>query len=449
VNDNQEWFQEIADFAPVGIAVLDAVGSARYVNRRLAEITHSSPEGLLGLDLKSLLMPENGMPDPGEAMGEGHRYRCRIDVAGTPCVVDVVLRWMTDDDNRQTGAVAIIDDITDQATAEHHPANLARMADGIAHEFDTTLTSMLTTHDDIEHDLAPTSFDVNDLIRATVPPVVDQEPMITLSLRLAEPPTPVHMDPTQLAEALRFLTINAIEAMPRGGAITIVTSRARKRPAALPDGEFIHISVVDNGRGMAAESLEHAIEPFFTTKVGEPWVGLGLATTYGIVNRAGGRMSLASEPGAGTTVHLYVPSREPVPPNSPHEAAGDARGTLLVVDDNPDLRLLATRQLTQAGFEVLTASGGFEAMAILRDRTFDCLVTDIAMPDMGGIDLAESVNAVDPDMPVVFVSGFINISPGTNGPLPKNAHSLTKPYTAEALTSAIRRAIRARASRAN
>ena len=472
MNDNEELFQEIADFAPVGIAVIDEVGSARYVNHRLAEITHRSQEGLLGLDLKSFLVPDDRMPalNPDEAIREDHHYRCHIDVeAGSPCIVEVVLRWMTDGNNRQTGAVAIIDDVTDQVMAERreragdrHQAteacqqvaerltSLARMAAGIAHEFDNTLTSMLTTHGHGGDVPAPTSFDVNDLIRATVPPIVDQEAAITLSLRLAEPATPVHMDPAQLAEALRFLTINAIEAMPRGGEITIVVSRVTKRPAALPDGEFVHISVVDNGRGMAAESLEHAIEPFFTTKVGAPWVGLGLATTYGIVNRAGGRMSIASAPDAGTTVHVYVPSGasggQDLPPGA--EGTGDSRGTLLIVDDNHDLRILATRLLTKAGFEVLTATGGVEAMAILQDRTFDCLVTDIAMPDMGGIDLAESVSAVQPDMPVVFVSGFVNMARGPGGPLPDNAHSLNKPYTAETLASAVRRAIRGRSLRA-
>jgi DNA-binding NtrC family response regulator len=97
---------------------------------------------------------------------------------------------------------------------------------------------------------------------------------------------------------------------------------------------------------------------------------------------------------------------------------------------------------------VLTASSGVEALAILRDRTFDCLVTDIAMPEMGGIDLAENVRVVHPDLPVVFVSGFVNIPRGPNGPLPDDAHSLTKPYTAEALTAAVRRAIRTRSLRA-
>jgi signal transduction histidine kinase/CheY-like chemotaxis protein len=432
VNDNEEWFQEIADFAPVGIAVIDAAGSVRYVNRRLAQITHRSQEALLGLDLNSFLAPED----------EGDQYRCHLD-AGSPCIVEVALRWINDD--RRTGAVAIVDDVTER------PTSLARMAAGIAHECAGTLTRMLTTHGAIEHGPAPASFDVNDLIRATVPPIVEQETAVTLSLRLSEPPTPVHMDPAHLAEALRFLTGNAIEAMPpRGGKITIVASRAGNRPAALPDGEFVHISVVDNGCGMAAESLEHATEPFFTTKAGAPWVGLGLATTHGIVNRAGGRMSIASAPGVGTTVHMYVPSRASVRQGSPpgDEGACDSRGTLLVVDDSQDLRILAARLLTNAGFEVLTAASGVEAMAILQDRTFDCLVTDIAMPEMGGIDLAESVSAVEPDMPVVFVSGFVNIPAGPGGPLPDNAHSIAKPYTPEALTAAVRRAMRARSLRA-
>jgi two-component system cell cycle response regulator CpdR len=100
--------------------------------------------------------------------------------------------------------------------------------------------------------------------------------------------------------------------------------------------------------------------------------------------------------------------------------------------------------LTKAGFDVLTATDGVEALSVLADRTVDCLVTDIAMPGMGGLDLAERASVVDPAMPIVFVSGFVNVRWGPGGPLPDNAHMLTKPYTAEALISTVRRAIRAR-----
>jgi CheY-like chemotaxis protein len=194
---------------------------------------------------------------------------------------------------------------------------------------------------------------------------------------------------------------------------------------------------------MAAGSLEHAVEPVFTTKVGTPWAGLGLAATHGIVSRAGGRMNIVSAPGAGTTVHIYLPEHASAQRTS-SPGHGDISGVLLIVDDNENLRVLATRLLTKAGFDVLVATGGVEALSVLRNRTVDCLVTDIAMPDMGGIDLADKAGAVDPEMPIVFVSGFVSVLPGPRGPLPVGAHSLTKPYSAEALTSAVRRAIRAR-----
>jgi PAS domain S-box-containing protein len=497
VNDSRRLFQEMADFAPVGIAVIDPAGSARYANRRLAEMTHRSQEDLLGVDLKSVLIPEDRAPtpEPDRNRRAGRYYRCHTDVeAGARRTVEVVLRWVTDDDHRPTGAVAVIDDSTDgvtdgvttgdreRAADRHHAprtrqqvterlARLARMAAGIAHEFDDTLTGMLTTpgdagsghavthrttgpasrpppagHDDLP---VPTDFDVNDLIRTTVAPTVEREPAVTLSLRLAEPSATVHMDPAQLAEALRLLTTNAVEAVSSGGTITIVASRARSRPTAPREGEFVHVAVVDNGHGMAAESLEHAIEPFFTTKVGPPWVGLGLATTYGVVNQAGGRMSIASTPGAGTTVHVYVPSAERVRQDPPPGADTDhSRGTVLVVDDNQDLRSLATRVLTSTGFEVLTATGGADAMTLLRNRPFDCLVTDITMPDMGGVELAATANAVDAHLPVVYVSGFVNMPWGAGGPLPADAHSLTKPYSSQTLVSAVRRAIRSRSSAA-
>lgn len=151
-------------------------------------------------------------------------------------------------------------------------------------------------------------------------------------------------------------------------------------------------------------------------------------------------------PGAGTIVHVYVPKHASARQTSPagDEGIGDSGGVLLIVDDNEDLRILATRLLTKAGFEILTATGGVEALSILQDRPVDCLVTDITMPGMGGLDLAERANVVAPEMPVVFVSGFVSVPWGPGGPLPGNAHSLTRPYTAEALISTVRRAIRAR-----
>lgn len=406
--DNEEWFQTIAEFAPVAIAVIDAAGSARYVNRRLAEIARRPRESLLGPGPTSFLAADGPLlarlRDPEEA---------------------VALHWMTDTAKRPIGAVAVIDDIADRFDS------LARTAAGIAHEFEDTLTDLLTSNpapSAVVPGPAPAGFDVNSLIRSTVPPIVAQAPSATLSLLLAEPPATVRMDPAQLAEALRFLTANAIEAMPDGGEITVVASGTANRRG----GEFCQVSVMDNGVGMTAESLEHAVEPFCTTKVGTPWAGLGLTASNGIVRRAGGRMTVTSAPGAGTTVHLHVPA---------HAAA--ERALLLIVDDDEALRAIAGRSLTRAGFEVLTATSGIEALSVIRGRTFDCLVTDIAMPDMGGIDLAEQARGVDPEMPIVFVSGFVSVAP-VGGPLPDHTHTLTKPYTAEALTSAVRRAIRRR-----
>jgi two-component system, cell cycle sensor histidine kinase and response regulator CckA len=163
----------------------------------------------------------------------------------------------------------------------------------------------------------------------------------------------------------------------------------------------------------------------------------------GLLSQAGGRITHVDTE-TETIVHIHVPEQASAQRTSSpaDEGTSDSRGTLLIVDDNESARILATRMLTKAGFEVLTATDGVEALAVLRGRSVDCLMTDIAMPGMGGLDLAERARSVDPGMPVVFVSGFVSVPRGPGGPLPDNAHSVTKPYTAEALVSAVHRAIR-------
>lgn len=477
--DNDEWFQKTAEFAPVAIAVMDATGSTRYVNGRLAQLTHRPKESLLGPGLTSFLISDEplltSIRDLDKTPDEGHRYRCHVDVGtDSPRTVGVALHWLATTDHRPIGAVATIEDITERVAAEHDDPtvgdrdattsrpvaerfdSLARTAAGIAHEFRDTLIGLLMSVPDscatVAVDApaidpgdmpAPISCDVNSLIRTTVPPLVDQTPSVTLSLLLSEPPTPVCMDPAQLTEALRFLTVNAIEAMPRGGTITVVASGTAQRFGARPDCEFFQLSVMDTRTGITAGSFENPVTPCSATTAGTPWTGLGLAASYDIAERAGGWMAMTSTPDAGATVHMYIPKHVPARRAAPTDNDG-IRGSgelLLVVDDDEALRTIARRLLTKAGFEVLTATGGAEALSVMQGRLFDCLVTDIAMPDIGGIDLAEKVGAVEAEMPIVFVSGFVSVSPvGT--PLPDNTYSLAKPYTAEALISTICRAIR-------
>jgi hypothetical protein len=256
---------------------------------------------------------------------------------------------------------------------------------------------------------------------------------------------PVLIDPGQLGQILVNLAVNSRDAMPDGGSLTIQTDRAwfsEDQPLShglLPAGPYVRMRVNDSGVGMERDVAEHAFDPFFTTRPVGEGTGLGLATVYGIVSQAGGQVELYSEPGAGTTVTVLLPATEaPLSetagtPSAPRPAGG---GVVLVVEDEPALREVIARNLGDAGYTVLRAGGGEQALAIAADaaQPIDLLLTDVVMPGMLGPQLADELLRTRPAVKVVFMSGFAHPFVARNteslqGPL------LQKPFTeAEMLT---------------
>jgi signal transduction histidine kinase len=267
-------------------------------------------------------------------------------------------------------------------------------------------------------------------------------------------------DPNQVENAILNLAINARDAMPDGGTLTIETANVRldRNPTAGPDdiapGDFVRLSVTDTGSGIAPEVRERAFEPFFTTKEAKSGTGLGLSMVYGFARQSGGHVTLDSEMGRGTSVNLFLPQvsagAEAAEINQieESEAAPDtaaefarARGeTVLIVEDNRPVRRITIKRLTDLGYFVLEAEDGATALEFLETgRRIDLLFTDVLMPGgMGGGELAREARRLHPGIKILFTSGYPSAAAVRKGLLDEGAKLLTKPYTKAELVHGIR-----------
>ena len=256
---------------------------------------------------------------------------------------------------------------------------------------------------------------------------------------------PVRLDPSQLTQVLLNLAVNARDAMPDGGTLTISTSRVR-----VGEDNRAQLRVWDEDEGMHPEVLERALEPFFTTKAREKGSGLGLAVCFGIVQRSGGTMSIESAPGQGTIVTISLPldqsprvDRPVVPVKGRSEGVGR---TALVVDDIPEVRSVIARMLRDLGFEVVEAGSGREALSKLAEIEGDLvLVSDVAMKGMSGADLALEAWKDHPELPVVFMSGYTGDRLDERTTRRRGVRFLSKPFTPDELAIKIAEAISERA----
>jgi PAS domain S-box-containing protein len=264
-------------------------------------------------------------------------------------------------------------------------------------------------------------------------------------------------DPGQIEQALMNLVVNARDAMPAGGKLTIETSMrvfdeayAREHADVKP-GEYVRIAVSDTGVGMDREVLSHIFEPFFTTKEQGKGTGLGLSTVYGIVKQSDGHITCYSEPGKGTTFTIYFPrtaeGRAAVSPSLPGTAPQRGTETILLVEDEEAVRGFARTVLERNGYRVLEAAGGIDALAALAAREYevDLLVTDVVMPRMSGKELARSLAQISPSVKVLYVSGYTGNAVVHGSILDPGADFLQKPFSSRELLAKVRELLDARA----
>jgi signal transduction histidine kinase/ActR/RegA family two-component response regulator len=272
---------------------------------------------------------------------------------------------------------------------------------------------------------------------------------IRISYRLEPVLWPALVDPTQIELVILNLAINARDAMPGGGELTITTENLRLPPPtradALPEGDYVTIQVADSGVGMAPEVLAKAFEPFFTTKEVGSGSGLGLSQVFGTARQSGGDVSIESQLGKGTTVTLHLPRAPagvpagPAPAPPMHGRQGERRLILLVDDDQP-VRATTGELLRALGYAVIEAGGGRAALDVLRDAPeIALLLTDVVMPEMNGPALADAARALRPGLPVVFMSGYADLAGVTGGA--SLGRLVSKPFRPTDLTEQIAAAL--------
>jgi PAS domain S-box-containing protein len=285
--------------------------------------------------------------------------------------------------------------------------------------------------------------EVEKLLRNTIGEHVE------LGVDLPDQVHAVLADRGQIEQVLLNLAINARNAMPTGGTLTldtedlVVDDDYVELHPSLTAGLYVRLRVSDTGSGMTPEVIERAFEPFFTTKPQGEGTGLGLASVHGIISQANGHVYISSEPGLGTTVTVLLPAIDEVGPvvASAPVARGASHGeTILVVDDEDAIREVTRRILSRSGYEVLTAANGEDALAIVGERGAEIhmVISDVIMPKMLGKEVAEKVHAMFPDLPVLFMSGYAQPILTTQGTLDPGVTLVEKPFSELVLLTKVR-----------
>jgi CheY-like chemotaxis protein len=288
--------------------------------------------------------------------------------------------------------------------------------------------------------VTPLIENMRPLLRNVLGPGIEKE------FRLDGELIPVLAEPTQLELAVLNLAINARDAMPDGGRLTFRTERlAIAGDSELEDGDYLALSISDTGTGMPPHVIERAFEPFFTTKEVGRGTGLGLSMVYGVARQSGGTARISSTPGAGTTVTLFFrrAAAGTVPDGDEQSCALPARAqvdaSVLVIDDDPDVRGFVAATLDDLGYRVREAREGREGLDLFAAEPADLVIVDFLMPGLTGADVARAIRLERPDQPILFVSGYSETeairqaAPG--------APLLPKPFRAEALDEAVRAAL--------
>jgi two-component system, cell cycle sensor histidine kinase and response regulator CckA len=274
---------------------------------------------------------------------------------------------------------------------------------------------------------------------------------------------PVKVDVSQFEQVIVNLAVNARDAMPDGGKLTVRTANVGAEESAklaykgMPASDYVTIDISDTGTGIPAEIIDKIFEPFFSTKEVGKGTGLGLSTVYGIVKQTGGFIYVDSEPGRGTIFHIFLPRHHPEQEaaaesassnGAAREAAADAKartdltgqGTILLVEDEDGLRSLNARGLRSRGYSVIEASNGIEALEALeaKNAAVDLVVSDVVMPEMDGPTLLKTMRQRNPDLKIIFVSGYAEDAFEKSLPENQQFAFLPKPFTLSQLVAAVK-----------
>ncbi|MDH3229001.1 MAG: PAS domain-containing protein [Alphaproteobacteria bacterium] len=489
LSEREQQIRLITDNLPVLIAYVGRDWRFQFVNKTTAMWYGRPASELVGHDLTEFFRPgilDRVRPHIEAALrGEFVHFEDVLEYAdGKQRNIEGTYVPHFDDGGAVRGFFSLVADVTDRIQREEELRHaqkmeaLGKLTGGIAHEFNNQLAVIIGNLELLRD--RPEDFDaaVEAVGRAAVrgselthrllsfsrqqplrPDVVDlpelvDELAMTLARMLGETVKvemtagkrawPARVDRGQLENAILNLAVNAQHAMPRGGTLTLETrnTKIRRADAARHKnaraGDYVVLSVADNGHGMPPAVLEHAFEPFFTTKAVGEGSGLGLSMVYGFASQSGGFAEIESRPDEGTTVRIYLPravgQRQRTSVRPQEETLVQAGGTILVVEDDPDVRRLTVTLLSSLGYSVLEAQDAEHALPLLAgDDAIDMLLSDVVLPgDQSGPVIAETARRLRPDLKVLFMSGYAADVLGRDreaGPHTVSADLLSKPFT--------------------
>ena len=503
----QTLFQAIINDAPQAIIIADRSRNIFLVNPAVTRIFGYGPDELVGKPSRIVyagdedyervarLKLDLGAPDTDGAV-DPLRVQCRRK-SGEAFPAEIIATIIRDPHRNVLGVMGLVRDITEQLKQEHALRQGQRMdaigqlTGGIAHDFNNLLTIIIGSHELFEaspdaqqarefvrraneaaemgarltgrllsfsrqRKLEPAIVNLNeqllnmmDLLRRSIGET------IAVSTSLASDLGTVRVDPSEIENAVLNLAINARDAMLKGGRLTIETQNVSLASDedctefGLAAGSYVRLTVADTGNGMPPDVVARAFEPFFTTKPLGRGTGLGLASVYGFVKQSGGNATIYSEPGRGTTVNLYLPrlaaadvlSRHDVANMVPAAATGES---VLVVEDNPELRQLSLHRIKLLGYRVLEADNGASALAVLRGGDkIDLIFSDVIMPGgMTGYELARHATQRDPAIKILLTSGYDAEAASAQDITDSQLRVLRKPYKQAELARALREVLR-------
>jgi two-component system cell cycle sensor histidine kinase/response regulator CckA len=506
LRDSEKRFRSIFEQSQIGVALSDLEGRFLNVNRAYEQILGYAPGELDGRFFSEILHPEDRQPciDNTRNLLEGKIDRFylegrRLRKSGEPVWCAVVVSLIRDSSGHPSRVLAMLQDVSARKKAEEERATLQEqlfhtqkitaigtLAGGIAHDFNNLLGVILgyaslvrrrlSAEDALQEPVRVMELSAQRAAELTrqllqfarqetrqvehvditevaghVLRVVSEtfDRRIQIRACLAPELPCIEGDPGQLELAILNLCINARDAMPQGGTLTVESSLVAldgdgvPLPAQCPPGEYVRIAVRDTGVGIKPELLQRIFEPFFTTKEPGKGSGLGLAAVYAIANSYGGFVRAASEVGRGSefTVYLPVVSRqvEPAVKEQPQQAE-QGNGTVLVVDDEPFMLTFAEEALRELGYQVLTAENGRQACEIYSQRLteIDCVLLDVVMPGMSGLETQQALCAINPRVKVALVSGYSEGAEADRARESGAAAFLGKPYTVETLAQLLK-----------
>jgi len=499
LQDSEDRFRQFFEEAPVGIAILDEDNQmkdcnmllANMVEKKHAEIDKHPFTELVDYADWTLVTDTIKRIRSGEVLSDPQEIRLWMNKQKKPLPCHMYAQRFSEGNNI---AIHFLD-LTQQKNLENQFIQSQKMqavgqlAGGIAHDFNNLLTAIIGFCDllllrhkpgdpsfgDIQQikqnsnraanlvrqllafsrqqTLRPKIQDITDiltevahLLRRLIGANIELQLVHGNNLGL------VKVDSGQMEQVLVNMVVNARDAMPEGGDLTITTSHIHNEAPMtfgqdiMPIGEWVKIDVADSGTGISPDIMERILEPFFTTKDVGKGTGLGLATVYGIIRQTGGYLGISSKVGAGTTFSIYLPcvhddeETQDQTPNLPEEITGDLTGSarILLVEDEDAVRTFSTRALTNKGYEVLTAENGEAGLEVFKnlDKPIDLLITDVMMPGKDGPTLAKEIRMDAPDLKIIFISGYTEEK--LKDTLGEKIYFLPKPFTLKDLAAKVK-----------